>query len=385
MNSTTIVVDDSNTAQITYKGDWFPTAGLSEFNYTSHGTLEDGATATLVFNGTSVAVFGTIDTTEGNSTSTYVLDGSTVPSIFTPNLTSTVLYEQLFYQSPILPDGQHTLVVTFAGSAAPFWLDYFSYTCPYASTPTATPTPTLTATPMATPSPSFTATVTVTAPTSTVTATVILSVPVPSSTSTGVSPATQPSNAMVKVKVPAAAIAVGTIGGFALLAAVLLMFFLCWRRRRRRSEVKDKEIQAGPGMTHAVATPFHPPPSLPPLPVMPTGPPPSPPSPSEPRPSSLPAYPYALSRASYPTKKIYDDPSHGYQVYDPTNPYQSSGSVPMTYDPFSSTPIHLGFPTQTRPLEKGTLRVMNPGHGEGDVWSDHRTSIRGEIPPSYGH
>lgn len=381
LNSTTLIVDDSDATQITYTGDWFASTSPSEFNHTSHGTRDEGATATFVFNGTGVAVFGTIEPTDGNPTSTYVIDGSIIPSTFTANSTSTPLYQQLFYKSPTLQAGQHTLVVTSTGDPI-FSIDFISYSKPA--------DPSLTT--MATPSNSAVAMSSTSVPVPAVTATVTVSVPLASAT-TGSTSGLRPGNDTVKTgKVPAAAIAVGTVGALGLIATAILVFFLCWRRRHRASELEDEEeVRPVREMSRATMTPFAPPPHppLPPVTVQDRARPPVPSeeatSPSQSRPVSLPPYP--PSRLSYPIKKIYDDPSYGYQVYDPTNPFQPSGSAPMTYDPFSSTPIHLGFPTQARPLEKGSLVVMNhPEYGEGgEAWADQpsRSSVQYEVPPTY--
>lgn len=103
------------------------------------------------FVGTSVSVLGTIPSQSESlpSTSTYVLDNN--PSTrftFTPTLGQAPVYQQLFYQSPTLPDGAHSLTIQSTTNGSWFWLDAIVITATSTDTnlnstsPTSTPTST---------------------------------------------------------------------------------------------------------------------------------------------------------------------------------------------------------------------------------------------------
>lgn len=149
--------------------------------------------------GTSIAVYGTLIHTTREVVSTYTLDASrpatfTAPHWTPPPNASTSRAQQLFFRSPVLPDGRHTLLVTGVVADSGFWVDYFNVTgrepglldwdeaagSDASATPTSTPTP----------------------------------------------PEARTKNT------PTGAIAGGVVGGvLALIAAVVLLWY--WRRRRR--------------------------------------------------------------------------------------------------------------------------------------------------------
>ncbi|KAF5376120.1 hypothetical protein D9615_007671 [Tricholomella constricta] len=132
-----LIIDDTD-AMVKYSGYWF-VAGVLEGNQaTSHGTQNKGATALLTFTGTAISVYGTITEAHqdvSSRVSTYSIDGAGLTTFTSPQPKS-ILYKQLFFQSPQLPHGQHTLVVTAGTGDAPFWLDYFEVYNPSASTRT---------------------------------------------------------------------------------------------------------------------------------------------------------------------------------------------------------------------------------------------------------
>jgi hypothetical protein len=80
--------------------------------------------------GTSVKVFGTVPETGVSSippVSTYSIDGSS-SSTFAPTIGKVPVHKMLYYQSPPLQDGEHTLVITSLAKDSYFWLDYFEVT-----------------------------------------------------------------------------------------------------------------------------------------------------------------------------------------------------------------------------------------------------------------
>lgn len=122
-----MLVDDSDTLRIWYSDEWVSALGVvDEFNSTSHRTTSKGSTATFRFNGTGVSVFGTIppnDLPGGPSISSYTLDD--IPSVFfTAEASSVPIFRQLFYQSPLLPDTHHQLIITTLNDDSEFGLDY---------------------------------------------------------------------------------------------------------------------------------------------------------------------------------------------------------------------------------------------------------------------
>lgn len=81
--------------------------------------------------GTSLSVYGTVEATTAKdiaTVTTYKLDAASAVT-YTAPVVSAARYHQLFFQSPVLASGQHTLVVTFtSANASTYWLDYLTYT-----------------------------------------------------------------------------------------------------------------------------------------------------------------------------------------------------------------------------------------------------------------
>lgn len=61
--------------------------------------------------------------------SSYALDDST-PAIFNHSAPPATTYHNLFYASPTLQLGEHSLVITFIGNNSELWLDYLQYEVP---------------------------------------------------------------------------------------------------------------------------------------------------------------------------------------------------------------------------------------------------------------
>ncbi|KAF8814290.1 hypothetical protein BYT27DRAFT_7179547 [Phlegmacium glaucopus] len=131
------LVDDQN-PRIQYgggTGTWVFKSRTDEFNGTIMLTRSGNATATLIFNGTGIAVYGRVDSPDGNSTvSTYAINNGT-PTVFNapPVPLTSVMTKVLFYSSPVLSPGEQTITVTNLNDNAWFWLDYFNITVNQAS------------------------------------------------------------------------------------------------------------------------------------------------------------------------------------------------------------------------------------------------------------
>ncbi|KAM5545309.1 hypothetical protein V8D89_000922 [Ganoderma adspersum] len=82
------------------------------------------ATVTLTFTGTSIQVFGAFKPVGvWSMQSQYAIDGGSPTTFVPPQEVSEEAYNQSFYHSGSLPEGEHTLKITNLG--AQLWLDYF--------------------------------------------------------------------------------------------------------------------------------------------------------------------------------------------------------------------------------------------------------------------
>ncbi|TFK26400.1 hypothetical protein FA15DRAFT_702857 [Coprinopsis marcescibilis] len=145
----TIIIDDVD-SRIRYSAGWSRAGSDREFNHTTTTTTSVGATAELAFLGTHIAVYGTISISGQTlpSVSEYSIDGGPpVQFIGTTTVApGLAAYNQIYFESPLLSDGTHTITITNIGEENPLWLDYFLVTPPaalVASTVTATVTSTV--------------------------------------------------------------------------------------------------------------------------------------------------------------------------------------------------------------------------------------------------
>ncbi|TFL00187.1 hypothetical protein BDV98DRAFT_509456 [Pterulicium gracile] len=109
-----VLVDDFD-PRITYTpADGWRTMGSdTEFNSTTHALLE----GTGSFNGTGIAVYGTLAVESGDQlTVTFILDDGT-PMSYSPD-SRDLRYRTRFFQSPVLEDGEHTLLMVDAKADA---------------------------------------------------------------------------------------------------------------------------------------------------------------------------------------------------------------------------------------------------------------------------
>ncbi|RDB17615.1 hypothetical protein Hypma_001109 [Hypsizygus marmoreus] len=121
----TVTVDD-NDPSISYSDDWaLYTDEAAELNGTSHGVFQKGATAVLSFNGSAIDVYGTMVQGFGQSVARYTIDGVDLATTSGSPGTTNDLFRQLFFHSPPLDSGLHTLTVTFVHGNS-LWLDYFN-------------------------------------------------------------------------------------------------------------------------------------------------------------------------------------------------------------------------------------------------------------------
>ncbi|KAJ6511168.1 hypothetical protein C8R45DRAFT_1162721 [Mycena sanguinolenta] len=129
-----ILVDNSNPlVQYSAPGGWFASGKAPEFGATTHASATPGDTATLVFEGISIGVYGTIVPNFGHSSLNFSIDGVDIGFYQAP-VVPTATQNQLFWKSSIFSEARHTLVVTVnhtsmhGTSRIPtFFLDYFIY------------------------------------------------------------------------------------------------------------------------------------------------------------------------------------------------------------------------------------------------------------------
>ncbi|TBU55539.1 hypothetical protein BD310DRAFT_684153 [Dichomitus squalens] len=211
-------VDDAD-PRIQYSSGWQAFVNGSEFDGTKHGAAEAGLTATLNFTGTQVVVVGSLGSVDvhGVPTTLYTIDSAeaglyTAPIIqpggFALNVT--------FFQSKVLPPGDHTLTITNVNGTKPnvFWLDYIEYL------------------PSTTLSTSFVAT-SVSQPTVSSSSPTAIDTTSPTETST-VSSSTMPASRKSRSNV--GPIVGGVVGSVVLVLSVIV---LLWYLRRRQKSTSD--------------------------------------------------------------------------------------------------------------------------------------------------
>jgi hypothetical protein len=99
---------------VTFSSGWtsYTSCGVQCFHGNDHGSTQIGATATITFVGTQVALYSVRDS--GNGIATFSVDGQ-APS-HRDFYASIRQGEQQVYVSPVLPFGSHTLEVQVTGT-----------------------------------------------------------------------------------------------------------------------------------------------------------------------------------------------------------------------------------------------------------------------------
>jgi hypothetical protein len=108
---------------ITYTGGWTDVDTTRIGNYTNnnaHATINRGAKASIVFNGTSVQLFGATKSDHGKYS--VSLDG--VPAGSFDGRRTTDMFQQPLYSALTLPMGLHTVILTSEEQGPSLDLDY---------------------------------------------------------------------------------------------------------------------------------------------------------------------------------------------------------------------------------------------------------------------
>ncbi|PFH49426.1 hypothetical protein AMATHDRAFT_4940 [Amanita thiersii Skay4041] len=127
-----IFIDDRDNNIMYAGGDWIAgfKQGISEYKRTVHSTNHSGSRLAYAFRGTSISAFGTLGNLSNSSvppSGNFIIDNSPAVS-FQTHPVDTTLYRQMFFQSPDLSDGLHTLLMTVSSDQVTFWLDYLMVT-----------------------------------------------------------------------------------------------------------------------------------------------------------------------------------------------------------------------------------------------------------------
>ncbi|KAJ7364573.1 hypothetical protein DFH08DRAFT_839561 [Mycena albidolilacea] len=126
-----VLIDDSDPlVQYNSPGGWTNHGKPLEFNATTHTSETRGDTVTVVFEGTSIGVYGTLAPSTAQLRLNISIDGADLGSYNWPVVTSPTLH-QLLWTSPVFEEASHKLVITLdpdpSSSNRAFFLDYFVY------------------------------------------------------------------------------------------------------------------------------------------------------------------------------------------------------------------------------------------------------------------
>jgi len=127
--SATQIIDDEDTNVAYGHGNWQHNSDYNAYSSTVTCTNDGGATATVPFFGTQVKVVGFLVTSGKPMESSYRIDNGPETS-FSPILPSLPEYTKVFYVSPLLTLGHHTLLITNKRESGSLYLDYYEVSSP---------------------------------------------------------------------------------------------------------------------------------------------------------------------------------------------------------------------------------------------------------------
>ncbi|KAJ7347246.1 hypothetical protein DFH08DRAFT_1080311 [Mycena albidolilacea] len=126
------LIDDRDPS-VAYTGTWVPGGTTHEKDGTVSSSVKAGDHFSLPFTGTAIAVYGTFDASSAGVKTSYAIDGGSLITV-TSSSSGSDSFQQLFWQSPAMPDGSHQLVVTMVSvnkaedGEGTVWFDYFNVT-----------------------------------------------------------------------------------------------------------------------------------------------------------------------------------------------------------------------------------------------------------------
>jgi len=129
-------IDDQDLSRVKYNGTWIRGGSPSEFDGTVASSTRVSDSFTVSFTGNLIGVYGTIDITSGGVLTNYSVDGAS-PAQVTSQAGSGDTFNQQFWNSPTLNEGDHELLVTMVKvnpdsqpGEGTIWFDYFLATDP---------------------------------------------------------------------------------------------------------------------------------------------------------------------------------------------------------------------------------------------------------------
>ncbi|KAL0067792.1 hypothetical protein AAF712_005232 [Marasmius tenuissimus] len=122
-------VDDTDSRLVYTPPEKWHTAGVeAEFMHSTHWTTTADAQMTFQFRGTKVSVFGTIssNTPQPATLNLFSVDDRE-PSSWSAAAQKPAVYKQLFFSSPTLEDGIHTLTMNVTINDSQTFIDYLEF------------------------------------------------------------------------------------------------------------------------------------------------------------------------------------------------------------------------------------------------------------------
>ncbi|KAF8150202.1 hypothetical protein B0H34DRAFT_732997 [Crassisporium funariophilum] len=357
-----IIYVDSSDSQINFGSGWSGLRGIA------NATSTPGTRLTFDFTGVSVAWYGLVpgDFPIGSSSAQYSIDGQAPVSFLLaglPSQSAMEVYNQVFFQSPQLSPGQHSLVVTHQGDSGktPLVLDYLVVQS--SNVPTVGGSPPGgqgSTTPGTTGSSTTTTSGTLVngAPTGTNTVPVdATSVATSGGSSGGTNPGASSSNSTSGGKTQVPGIVGGIVGGLALLLIVAFLLYR-WRSKRRQREISSEKALPLDDPSHIIS-PFNDP-LGPRTPVF--------------YPQSVPSDQYSYS----PVQTAHDGSKHAHMRQYPSIP-NSSGSGTQTP---ASFPASSGPPSSAHSSQQaGSTTPLMSKAREADMAA---AAYANPIPPVNG-
>ncbi|KAJ7622129.1 hypothetical protein FB45DRAFT_696117, partial [Roridomyces roridus] len=126
-----VIVDDHD-SRVHYSPStgWTGRGDVQQFMQTTSAALHSssGETATFLFNGTSVVVYGKVAPTASGAVMAFSIDDSPPASFIAPPTSADrdfVVHHQILFTSGALPNGTHTLTMTQTSEEGQIFLDSF--------------------------------------------------------------------------------------------------------------------------------------------------------------------------------------------------------------------------------------------------------------------
>ncbi|KAG8760032.1 hypothetical protein FRC14_004262 [Serendipita sp. 396] len=128
-----LIIDDSNTnIKYTPENSWSSETLVgpfsNEYGTSIHKSTTRGDTMEYTFEGVGISVYGTLNkaTSQGQPNIVFSIDNGSPASISAHNVGDEITSHILFYQSPVLVNGTHTLKAISTGGGSAFYFDFLT-------------------------------------------------------------------------------------------------------------------------------------------------------------------------------------------------------------------------------------------------------------------